>query len=274
MSSRPNHLYIAGKGSIAAWAIQRAAEALGSNRVYAVPVKSDPGHDTWFPSVVSCARSLGVNIVGLPDAQRDPDALFLSLEYDRIVKPERFESAALYNVHFSHLPKYKGCLTSIWPILNGESHSGVTLHEIDPGIDTGRVVHQIRFPIDESWTARDLFFEYHRQGIELLAALAFPNFRSLDAEPQPAKGSTYYGRHSIDFSNLEVEPRATAEQIRNQVRAFYFPEYQCATFEGRRVAEAKIRGERSTAKPGDVLRRDGFGAVVASVDFDVELVFA
>ena len=77
-----------------------------------------------------------------------PDLLFMSVEYDRIIKPALFASSRLYNVHFSLLPKYRGCNTAVWPILNGEAEHGVTLHEIDAGIDSGPIVAQRSFPID------------------------------------------------------------------------------------------------------------------------------
>ena len=39
--------------------------------------------------------------------------------------------------------------TSYWPIKNGEKKSGVTLHKIDSGIDTGDIISQLSFDIDE-----------------------------------------------------------------------------------------------------------------------------
>ena len=38
--------------------------------------------------------------------------------------------------------------TSIWPIINGENYCGVTLHEIDSGIDTGDIIDQIKVKIN------------------------------------------------------------------------------------------------------------------------------
>ena len=51
-------------------------------------------------------------------------------------------------------------LVSIFPILNGESTSGTTLHLIDHGIDTGDVITHNEFQIDLQDTCRDLYFKY------------------------------------------------------------------------------------------------------------------
>ena len=50
--------------------------------------------------------------------------------------------------------------TSCLPILNGETITGVTLHKIDSGIDTGYIIKQKVFKININDTARDLYLKY------------------------------------------------------------------------------------------------------------------
>ncbi|PJF32865.1 MAG: hypothetical protein CUN57_03670, partial [Phototrophicales bacterium] len=95
------------------------------------------------------------------------DLILFSLEYSRLIDVSMFRDRRLFNIHFSLLPAYRGAYTSIWPILNGEEFSGVTLHEIDHGIDTGRIIYQRRFPIPSTFSARDLYFKYMAAGTEL-----------------------------------------------------------------------------------------------------------
>src|SRR5690606_13123102 len=94
--------------------------------------------------------------------------LFLSLEYDRIIRPEIFKSSKLYNLHFSLLPAYKGVFTSILPILNGERQTGVTLHKIDNGIDTGDIIFQKNIDITEDINSLQLYKRYSDIGYKLL----------------------------------------------------------------------------------------------------------
>jgi methionyl-tRNA formyltransferase len=53
------------------------------------------------------------------------------------------------NVHTGLLPEYRGGHVLQWALINGERETGVTLHYIDEGIDTGPVIAQMRFPIGE-----------------------------------------------------------------------------------------------------------------------------
>ena len=70
-----------------------------------------------------------------------------------MLKNESFKSNNLFNFHFSLLPKYRGCHTNFYQILNGEKISGVSLHKIDKGIDTGAILDQITFKIKLNDTA-------------------------------------------------------------------------------------------------------------------------
>lgn len=54
------------------------------------------------------------------------------------------------NVHSSLLPRYRGVHPVSWALVRGESVTGVTLHRIDAGVDTGPVVGQVEVPIGET----------------------------------------------------------------------------------------------------------------------------
>ena len=97
-----------------------------------------------------------IEVVTLQTLYEINDLLFISLEYDEIIKPEMFETNELFNIHFSLLPAYKGVYTSIFPILNGEQYTGVTLHKIDSGIDTGAIVDQMKIEIKLTFTSSTL----------------------------------------------------------------------------------------------------------------------
>lgn len=263
---------IAGKNDIAVYGLGLAVERLGAGNVVACTNRSDNGQSSWQPSLARHAKEFGVPVVPLSDLYKIPDLLFLSLEFDRIIRPEKFTSSALYNIHFSKLPAYKGVYTSAWPILAGESQSGVTLHKIDAGIDTGDIIAQAEFDLLPQETARTLYFKYMEVASSLLGEnmdlLLSGDLKSL---PQPATGSTYYGRSSIDYGNLQIRVDCCAWQVCRQIRAFSFREFQVPKVCDLGVSECTILDSRSKQKAGTVLSYDADGVCVATIDFDVFL---
>ncbi|EAK1781968.1 hypothetical protein CVR99_08615, partial [Campylobacter upsaliensis] len=138
---------IAGKNDIAVNALEFLLTFYEPKDLIVVPNQNDEGKDTWQRSLKKVAQKYGVKIVSLEECYSVKDLLFISLEFDLIIKPEKFVSKRLFNIHFSNLPKYKGVYTSIMPILYGENEAGVTLHYIDDGIDTGDIISQRLFKI-------------------------------------------------------------------------------------------------------------------------------
>tara|TARA_Y100000996_G_C22410813_1_gene597167 strand:- start:284 stop:892 length:609 start_codon:yes stop_codon:yes gene_type:complete len=82
--------------------------------------------------------------------------IFISVKYDKILDSKFLESRRCYNFHPNILPNYAGVGTLTHSILNGEINGGVTLHEIDNGIDTGDIIETIKIKINRSDTAYSL----------------------------------------------------------------------------------------------------------------------
>lgn len=264
---------IAGKHSCAVEAARHVKERHFDHELCVLPNRNDDGYDNWQPSLRAWARRAHVPETTLEDLYLRKDLVFISIEYDRIITPQRFASQALYNCHFSLLPEYKGAYCSIWPILDGKNKAGITLHRIDPGIDTGDIIAQVEFPIGRDYTSRDVYQEFLDASIESFP-LWLPGLLdgTAKARPQPAEGSTFRSRKSIDYSNLSIELKQTAENIRNQIRAFAFPEYQMATVLGRPIRRVDILGQRSFERPGTLLSEDREAMTMATIDFDVRLI--
>ncbi|HCQ03295.1 MAG TPA: methionyl-tRNA formyltransferase, partial [Candidatus Latescibacteria bacterium] len=71
-------------------------------------------------------------------------------------------------LHDSLLPKYRGSATTNWPIIYGETETGVTLFYIDNGIDTGDIVGQKTVPIYPRDTAQSLLKRKDGACVELV----------------------------------------------------------------------------------------------------------
>lgn len=267
-------LCIAGKSNIA---IDCARHVLAEKLVPRIDLvaacnRNDSGTDGFQGSYRRFCSDEGIQVVEI-DQLKDLNSLVLiSLEFDQIIPTRSFASRQLFNVHFSLLPKYKGMYTSAWPILNGETETGVSLHVIDHGIDTGPLIAQKSFPIETSDTCERLYLKYIQHGTKLLLSELLS---LLDGQysttPQAAKGSSYYSKSSIDYSNIEIDLKKTAAEISNQIRAYYFPEYQIPMVHGHMIEKAEILPDRSNLRPGRVVAEDDQSLTIATIDYCLKL---
>jgi methionyl-tRNA formyltransferase len=235
--------------------------------------KTDEGVDTFQRSFKKHAEQNNLIISSVEQLYKIQNLVFFSLEFDRIIKPEKFTSQKLYNIHFSLLPKYKGMYTSSWPLLNGEKTSGVTLHLIDQGIDTGDIIDQVEFTIEENDSCRDLYFKYTQHAIDLFKK----NFNRVlqneyETHKQSFRDSSYYSKSSIDYSKFSIDLNKTAEETRNQIRAVTFKEYQLPTVHGYRIISAKILKSSTRTKPGTILYDSDLYVDISTIDYDLRLM--
>lgn len=88
----------------------------------------------------------------------NPDAIIV-VAYGKIL-PESVLNAAKYgciNVHASLLPKYRGAAPVQWSVLNGDKETGVTIMQMDEGIDTGDILFVQKTPVGINETSEELF---------------------------------------------------------------------------------------------------------------------
>ena len=266
---------VAGKNDIAVLALDYLLKnCKGRYELIVVCNKDETGFDSWQRSLRFFAKENHIPECRLEEIYDQNELVFLSAEYDRIIKTDCFKDARLYNIHFSLLPKYKGMYTSAIPILNGEKYVGVTLHKIDRGIDTGDIIAQTEFELEECDTCRDLYLKYIRYGTELvLSQMENILAGKVEAYPQPVEGSTYYSKEYIDYSDIKIDLNQTADNINRQIRAFTFREYQMPAVYGRDIIAAKSTFIKSDKKPGTILSEDEHGMMLSTIDYNIYLYF-
>lgn len=228
-------LCIAGKNWIA---VEAALRLSRDHEVVCLPNPSDTGEDGWQPSFRRAATTAGLPIISQEEAASSPELCFLSLEYSEIIRPALFATGRLFNLHFSLLPKYRGCNTSVWPILLGEVEHGVTLHLIDVGVDTGPIVDQRAFPL-AGMTAFDAYMQCQRVGLELVLEWV-PRLIAGEFTATPQGEGTSFSRRALDYALKEIDLTETAEQVLRRIRAFTFPPYQLPSLGGRDILEAGL----------------------------------
>ena len=88
--------------------------------IYILPNSNDKGKDDWQPSLKKFALKNKFKIVAIDKLYKIKDLLFFSIEYEKIIDINKFRSKKLFNLHFSLLPKYRGCHTNFLQIYHGE----------------------------------------------------------------------------------------------------------------------------------------------------------
>lgn len=267
-------IVIAGKNDIAVHGLLLATERFELNEIIVVVNKNDNGIDYWQRSLLKAAKKKGVLIKQLDDIYNINIDCFISLEFDQIIDVNKISTDKIYNMHFSNLPKYKGMYTSIWPILYGDKEAGVTLHKIDSGIDTGDIIAQRIFKIEENDRSQDCYRKYIANSIELLSEW-FDRIIDNNVHPimQKSIGSTYFSKKSIDFKRLEINFEQTAWQIKRQIYAFSFRPYQLLKFNNKNISDILILKEKSLLKPGQIVYDNDIYSVVSTIDYNIAIYY-
>jgi methionyl-tRNA formyltransferase len=156
--------------------------------------------------------------------------------------------AGCINVHASLLPHWRGAAPIQRAILAGDEVSGVTIMQMEEGLDTGPMLHRLTLDI-RGKNAGEVTEELANLGAQaLLDWLEHPT----PPEPQPVAGATYASK--IDKAEARIDWRQPAEQIQRQVRAFNPVPGAWFEANGERIKllEAAV-GSEAPHTPGEVL---------------------
>ncbi|WNL39601.1 methionyl-tRNA formyltransferase [Halomonas sp. PAMB 3232] len=172
------------------------------------------------------------------------------------------------NVHASLLPRWRGAAPIQRAIEAGDAASGVTIMQMDAGLDTGDMLLELKTPITEQTTGGLLHDRLAEDGakalIETLDALAGDG---LTATPQPVEGVTYAAK--LSKAEAELDFRQAASTLAQKIRAFNpWPVAWCALGDERLrlyMARAEARASESPSvhveadrvAPGTLLAHGG-----------------
>ena len=121
------------------------------------------------------------------------------------------------NIHASLLPRWRGAAPIQRAIEAGDVQSGITLMQMDAGLDTGDMLLASACPIDPAQTAGEL----HDVLADLGARMIVEALGQLDAlvrRPQPEGGVTY--AHKIDKAESQLDPALSASVLVRRIHAF------------------------------------------------------
>ena len=123
------------------------------------------------------------------------------------------------NVHASLLPKYRGAAPIQYAIIKGEKESGVTIMQMDIGMDTGAMLDKVVVPIAENTTMGELHDALREHGAALLLEVIDKIAAGTAvAEPQDNEQATY--ATLLDRSMEHIDWSKTAQEVHNLIRGF------------------------------------------------------
>ena len=169
------------------------------------------------------------------------------------------------NIHGSLLPRWRGAAPIHRAIEAGDSQTGVTIMQMDAGLDTGDMLLQQALPIEPQDTTASLHDKVAALGADMVVrALEAAAAGRLPRTPQPPEGVTY--AHKIEKQEAAIDWRLEAQVIARRVRAFNPFPGATLVLQGEtiKVWQALAHPQPVAAAAGTVLEAGPDGIVVAA----------
>jgi methionyl-tRNA formyltransferase len=176
------------------------------------------------------------------------------------------------NIHASLLPRWRGAAPIHRAIEAGDAQTGITIMQMDEGLDTGAMLAVEREPIERADTTGRLHDRLAALGAKMIVqSLTDAQTRSLQSTPQPAEGVTY--AHKISKAESAIDWTQPAAVIERRVRAF--DPFPGASFElDGEIVKLWAAGVRPDigGRPGEIVQADASGLVIGCGQGGLELL--
>jgi methionyl-tRNA formyltransferase len=156
-----------------------------------------PTETDLFQFVINQGFSVAHETEPLVESDSKEFDLIISYGYRHKISEQFLDSVTgpKINLHISLLPWNKGAHPIFWAYYDG-TPSGVTIHELAPGIDCGPVYAQQSLQLDPNLNTFTTAYNYHRSELEKLFISVFPDIYSGNLKPKPQEGLGSYHRSS------------------------------------------------------------------------------
>ena len=166
------------------------------------------------------------------------------------------------NIHASLLPRWRGAAPIHRAIEAGDAETGITIMQMDEGLDTGPMLLRRALPIAADDTTASLHDRLAALGGDcIVEALAALQCGQLSPTPQPAEGVTYAAK--IGRAEADIDWSRPALEIERAMRAFYPFPGAVSTLRDTAIKCWKAQVVAGEGEPGRVLAVDADGIVVA-----------
>ncbi len=180
---------------------------------------------------------------------------------DEILKAPRF---GCINIHASLLPRWRGAAPIQRSILAGDAETGITIMQMDKGLDTGDMLARQTVTIKPDWDAGQLHDKLMLSGAELL----LPTIdRLMGGHIQPEKQNEAQACYAEKLvkTEAEIDWNKTARALQREVRAYAPWPVSFTQFEGKslRIWRSCAQDEITTSIPGQILSHNKQGICVS-----------
>ena len=219
-----------------------------------------------FPPVKECAVAHGIEVFQPTRIRLEENVEFLrNYEADIFVVaafgqilPKSILDMPKYgciNVHASLLPKYRGAAPIQWAVINGDPVTGVTIQQMDIGVDTGDIIVTKELAIAEDETGGGLFDKLAVVGAEAcLEAMDQIANGTATRTPQNHEEATHVSMISKEFGNIDWNKSAV--EIERLIRGLNPWPSAYTKLDGKtfKIWRARVNSENSSEKPGCVCK--------------------
>jgi len=148
-----------------------------------------------------------------------PDLIIVA-GWHYIIKPEMLKLPRLgvVGLHSSILPRYRGGSPLVWQIINGESKAGMSLFYLEEGIDTGNVIGQIEFEIEETDRIKEALVKSQQAAISLIDEFVPQILQGTAPSIKQNDKDAFYVKQRFPHDG-EIDWNDTPQNIKNFIKA-------------------------------------------------------
>jgi methionyl-tRNA formyltransferase len=233
------------------------------------------GREITPPPVKSLARNLDIPTIQ-PNRLKETRAmeqlqdwrpdLIVVAAFGQILRPEVLDLPphGCVNVHASLLPRWRGAAPIQAAIMHGDHQTGITIMKMDPGLDTGPILHQRGILIEPEDTAAALNRKLSELGAELLLD-TLPAYLRGEITPTPQDDDLATYAPMLKKEDGRLDFNRPVEELQRKVRAFNPWPGAFTTWLGRmlKIHRAQAVSIKSELRPGTLTVHTGLPAVAA-----------
>lgn len=232
------------------------------------------------PDVKVCALRHGLPVYQ-PNTLRDgaayeiirglnPDIIVVAA-YGKIVPKEILDCPryGCINVHGSLLPAYRGAAPIQWSVINGDPETGVTIMQMNEGLDTGDILFQRAIPIHIDDTAESMFERLSALGAEMTVEI-LDRIAAGDITPTPQDSSAATHAPMLNKEISVIDWNKPALQVHNLIRGLYSWPIALTSLGGKKVKIFRAHPGESGGEAGKVIATDPLTVACAQGSIIIE----